>query len=71
MPSVLPRSRPVTELHTHLGGAVAPAIRCRRRGLGVTVHSGESGPVEEIIQVIEQLALILSTDAEAISARAA
>ena len=26
MPSVLPRNRPLTELHTHLGGAVAPAI---------------------------------------------
>src|SRR6187401_2601839 len=26
VPSVLPRSRPLTELHTHLGGAVAPAI---------------------------------------------
>ena len=26
MPTVLPRSRPLTELHTHLGGAVAPAI---------------------------------------------
>ncbi|HWH36834.1 MAG TPA: hypothetical protein VNT28_03560 [Candidatus Limnocylindrales bacterium] len=29
--------------------------RCRRRGLGVTVHTGESGPVEEISEVIEQL----------------
>ena len=29
--------------------------RVRRNGLGVTVHSGESGPVEEIAQVIEQL----------------
>jgi adenosine deaminase len=29
--------------------------RCRRRGLGVTVHTGESGPVEEIAVVIEQL----------------
>lgn len=29
--------------------------RCRRRGLGITVHSGESGPVEEIAEVIEQL----------------
>ncbi|HUG47941.1 MAG TPA: adenosine deaminase [Candidatus Limnocylindria bacterium] len=29
--------------------------RCRRRGLGTTVHTGEAGPVEEIAQVIEQL----------------
>ncbi|HEY7600171.1 MAG TPA: hypothetical protein VH741_09610 [Candidatus Limnocylindrales bacterium] len=29
--------------------------RCRRRGLGITVHTGEAGPVEEIAQVIEQL----------------
>ena len=29
--------------------------RCRKRGLGITVHSGESGPVEEIAEVIEQL----------------
>ena len=29
--------------------------RCRRRGLGVTVHTGEAGPVEEIALVIEQL----------------
>ena len=29
--------------------------RCRRRGLGITVHSGESGPIEEIAQVIEHL----------------
>ena len=29
--------------------------RVRRRGLGVTVHTGESGPVEEIAEVIEQL----------------
>ena len=29
--------------------------RCRRRGLGITVHTGESGPVEEIADVIEQL----------------
>jgi adenosine deaminase len=29
--------------------------RCRRQGLGITVHSGESGPVEEIAQVVEQL----------------
>ena len=29
--------------------------RCRRRGLGVTVHAGEAGPVEEIAEVIEQL----------------
>ena len=27
----------------------------RRQGLGTTVHSGESGPVEEIAEVIEQL----------------
>lgn len=29
--------------------------RARRRGLGVTVHTGESGPIEEITQVIENL----------------
>ncbi len=29
--------------------------RCRRAGLGVTVHTGESGPVEEIAEVVEQL----------------
>jgi adenosine deaminase len=29
--------------------------RCRRKGLGTTVHTGESGPVEEIAEVIEQL----------------
>jgi adenosine deaminase len=29
--------------------------RVRRKGLGVTVHTGESGPVEEIAEVIEQL----------------
>src|SRR5215210_1320989 len=29
--------------------------RVRRRGLGITVHSGEAGPVEEIAEVIEQL----------------
>jgi adenosine deaminase len=29
--------------------------RVRRKGLGITVHTGESGPVEEIAQVIEQL----------------
>jgi adenosine deaminase len=29
--------------------------RCRRQGLGITVHTGESGPVEEIAEVIEQL----------------
>jgi adenosine deaminase len=29
--------------------------RCRRRGLGITVHTGESGPVEEIAEVIEHL----------------
>ena len=29
--------------------------RCRRRGLGITVHTGESGPVEEISQVVEHL----------------
>ena len=29
--------------------------RCRRKGLGITVHTGESGPVEEIAEVIEQL----------------
>jgi adenosine deaminase len=28
---------------------------CRRRGLGTTVHTGESGPVEEIAEVIEHL----------------
>jgi adenosine deaminase len=29
--------------------------RCRRAGLGITVHTGESGPVEEIATVIEEL----------------
>ncbi|MCY7416927.1 MAG: amidohydrolase family protein, partial [Chloroflexi bacterium] len=29
--------------------------RARRKGLGVTVHTGESGPVEEIGEVIRQL----------------
>jgi adenosine deaminase len=29
--------------------------RCRRRGLGTTVHTGEAGPIEEIVEVIEQL----------------
>jgi adenosine deaminase len=29
--------------------------RARRKGLGITVHTGESGPVEEIARVIEQL----------------
>jgi adenosine deaminase len=29
--------------------------RCRRKGLGTTVHTGESGPVEEIADVIENL----------------
>lgn len=29
--------------------------RVRRKGLGITVHTGESGPVEEIVEVIEQL----------------
>ncbi len=29
--------------------------RCRRQGLGVTVHTGEAGPVEEVSEVIEQL----------------
>jgi adenosine deaminase len=29
--------------------------RCRRRGLGITVHTGESGSVEEIAEVIEHL----------------
>jgi adenosine deaminase len=29
--------------------------RCRRAGLGLTVHTGESGPVEEIGDVIEAL----------------
>jgi adenosine deaminase len=29
--------------------------RARRHGLGITVHTGESGPVEEIADVIEQL----------------
>jgi adenosine deaminase len=29
--------------------------RCRRKGLGITVHTGESGPVEEIGEVIEHL----------------
>ncbi len=29
--------------------------RCRRFGLGTTVHTGESGPIEEIADVVEQL----------------
>jgi adenosine deaminase len=29
--------------------------RCRHQGLGVTVHTGEAGPVEEVAEVIEQL----------------
>jgi adenosine deaminase len=29
--------------------------RARRQGLGITVHTGESGPVEEVAVVIEQL----------------
>jgi adenosine deaminase len=29
--------------------------RCRRKGLGITVHTGEAGPVEEIASVIEAL----------------
>ncbi|HEY8168150.1 MAG TPA: hypothetical protein VIF84_05495 [Candidatus Limnocylindrales bacterium] len=29
--------------------------RARRKGLGITVHTGEAGPVEEIAEVIEQL----------------
>ncbi len=29
--------------------------RCRRAGLGITVHAGEAGPVEEIADVIENL----------------
>lgn len=29
--------------------------RARKHGLGITVHTGESGPVEEIADVIEQL----------------
>ena len=29
--------------------------RCRKQGLGITVHTGESGPVDEISEVIEQL----------------
>jgi adenosine deaminase len=29
--------------------------RCRRKGLGITVHTGESGPVDEIAEVVEQL----------------
>ena len=29
--------------------------RARRKGLGITVHTGESGPVEEIAEVIEHL----------------
>jgi adenosine deaminase len=28
---------------------------CRRHGLGITVHSGEAGPVEEIAEVIRHL----------------
>ncbi|OGN80970.1 MAG: hypothetical protein A2X23_10950 [Chloroflexi bacterium GWC2_73_18] len=30
--------------------------RCRRYGLGITVHSGEAGPVDEIAEVIRHLA---------------
>ena len=30
-------------------------LRARRFGLGITVHVGESGPVEEVAQVVEQL----------------
>ena len=33
----------------------ACSTRARRRGLGITVHTGEAGPVEEIAEVIEQL----------------
>ncbi len=29
--------------------------RCRRNRLGITVHTGEAGPVEEVAEVIEQL----------------
>jgi adenosine deaminase len=29
--------------------------RARRKGLGITVHTGESGPVSEVAEVIEQL----------------
>ena len=29
--------------------------RARRKGLGTTVHSGESGPAEEVAEVVEQL----------------
>ncbi len=29
--------------------------RARRHGLGITVHTGEAGPVEEVAEVIEQL----------------
>jgi len=29
--------------------------RCRRQGLGVTVHAGEAGPVEEIVDIVEAL----------------
>ncbi|HZW00745.1 MAG TPA: amidohydrolase family protein [Candidatus Deferrimicrobium sp.] len=29
--------------------------RCRKKDLGITVHTGESGPVEEIAAVIEEL----------------
>ena len=29
--------------------------RCRRQGLGITVHAGEAGPVEEIADVIRHL----------------
>ena len=29
--------------------------RARKKGLGITVHTGESGPVEEVAEVIEQL----------------
>ncbi len=29
--------------------------RCRRQGLGITVHAGEAGPVEEIAEIIEAI----------------
>jgi adenosine deaminase len=29
--------------------------RARQHGLGITVHAGESGPVEEVVEVLEQL----------------
>ena len=41
--------------------------RCRRRGLGITVHTGESGPVDEIAEVIEQLEASINRHANTIA----